>query len=87
MTARSSSLLGCPDVPAVSENGASDGGAGLCRPRCRRRYRGPGVAGPAPLEGNDPGDVWFATCIDGVAEAHFLKMPSIPSASGSSPAS
>lgn len=34
-----------------------------------------GVAGPAPLEGNDPGDVWFATCIDGVAEAHFLKMP------------
>ena len=33
------------------------------------------VRGPAPLEGNDPGDVWFATCVDGVAEAHFLKMP------------
>jgi len=70
------SLLGCPDVPAVSEEMArsmaervavvlgADVGVAVT-----------GVAGPAPLEGNDPGDVWIAVHYGGATEARFLKMP------------
>jgi len=70
------SLLGCPDVPAVSEEMALAMAERVCVVLgADVGVAVTGVAGPAPLEGNDPGDVWFATCIDGVAEAHFLKMP------------
>ena len=70
------SLLGCPDVPAVSEEMAlamaervaavlgTDVGVAVT-----------GVAGPAPLEGRDPGDVWIAVHYGGETEARFLKMP------------
>ena len=70
------SLLGCPDVPAVSEEMALAMAERVCVVLGTDvGIAVTGVAGPAPLEGNDPGDVWFATCIDGAAEAHFLKMP------------
>ena len=63
------SLLGV-DVPAVSEEMALAMAERVCVVLgADVGVAVTGVAGPAPLEGNDPGDVWFATCIDGVAEA------------------
>ena len=70
------SLLGCPEVPAVSEEMALAMAERVCVVLgADVGLAVTGVAGPAPLEGNDPGDVWLATCVDGVAEARFLKMP------------
>jgi len=34
-----------------------------------------GVAGPTPLEGNEPGDVWIAIQHAGRTDSRFLKMP------------
>ena len=70
------SLLGCPDVPAVSEEMAVAMAEGVCRVLgADSSIAVTGVAGPAPLEGNDPGDVWIAIHHDGETESRFLKMP------------
>lgn len=70
------SLLGCPDVPAVSEEMAVAMAEGVCRVLgADSGIAVTGVAGPAPLEGNDPGDVWIAVHHDEVTESRFLKMP------------
>jgi nicotinamide mononucleotide (NMN) deamidase PncC len=70
------SLLGCPDVPAVSEEMAQAMAERVCVVLgADVGIAVTGVAGPAPLEGNDPGDVWIATHLDGVTETRFLKMP------------
>ena len=70
------SLLGCPDVAAVSEEMATAMAERVCVVLgADVGIAVTGVAGPAPLEGNDPGDVWIATHLDGVTEARFLKMP------------
>ncbi|MDG1367194.1 MAG: competence/damage-inducible protein A [Acidimicrobiales bacterium] len=70
------SLLGCPDVPAVSGEMAVAMAEGVCRVLgADSGIAVTGVAGPAPLEGNDPGDVWIAVHHDEVTESRFLKMP------------
>lgn len=70
------SLLGCPDVPAVSEEMAAAMAQRVCDVLgADAGVAVTGVAGPAPLEGNDPGDVWIATHYEGVTETRFLKMP------------
>lgn len=70
------SLLGCPDVPAVSEEMAVAMARGVCRALgADSGLAVTGVAGPAPLEGNEPGDVWIAVHFDDETESRFLKMP------------
>jgi len=70
------SLLGCPDVPAVGEEMARAMAERVCAVLgADAGVAVTGVAGPAPLEGNDPGDVWIAVHLDGRTEARFLKMP------------
>ncbi|MCH1434829.1 MAG: CinA family nicotinamide mononucleotide deamidase-related protein [Acidimicrobiales bacterium] len=70
------SLLGCPDVPAVSEEMAAAMAERVCVVLgADVGLAVTGVAGPAPLEGNEPGDVWIGTHLDGVTETRFLKMP------------
>jgi len=70
------SLLGCPDVPAVSEEMAVAMARGVCRALgADSGLAVTGVAGPAPLEGNEPGDVWIAVHYDDETESRFLKMP------------
>lgn len=70
------SLLGCPDVPAVSEEMALAMAERVCVVLgTDTGIAVTGVAGPAPLEGNDPGDVWIAIHHEGRSEARFLKMP------------
>lgn len=70
------SLLGCPDVPAVSEEMAVAMARGVCRVLgADSGLAVTGVAGPAPLEGNEPGDVWIAVHYDDETESRFLKMP------------
>ena len=34
-----------------------------------------GVAGPDPQEGQEPGTVWMATCVDGEVEAVRTRWP------------
>ena len=70
------SLLGCPDVPAVSEEMARAMAERVCAVLgTDAGIAVTGVAGPAPLEGNDAGDVWIAIHVNGHTEARFLKMP------------
>lgn len=70
------SLLGCPDVPAVSEEMARAMADRVCAVLGTDiGLAVTGVAGPAPLEGNDAGDVWIAIHVDGQTESRFLKMP------------
>ena len=70
------SLLGCPDVDAVSEEMALAMAQRVCEVLgTDASVAVTGVAGPDPLEGHAPGDVWIATCINGVASAQFLKLP------------
>lgn len=70
------SLLGCPDVPAVSEEMAQAMAERVCAVLgADVGIAVTGVAGPAPLEGNDPGDVWIAIHVGGETETSFLKMP------------
>jgi nicotinamide-nucleotide amidase len=70
------SLLGCPDVPAVSEEMAAAMAERVCVVLgADVGLAVTGVAGPAPLEGNEPGDVWIGMHLDGVTETRFLKMP------------
>jgi nicotinamide-nucleotide amidase len=70
------SLLGAPDVPAVSEEMAIAMAEGVCRTLdadCGIAVTG--VAGPEPHEGNKPGTVWAAICIQGQTEAVLLNLP------------
>ncbi len=70
------SLLDAPDIPAVSQEMAIAMAEGVCRVLGSDvGLAVTGVAGPAALEGHDPGDVWIAICINGVSEAKFLQMP------------
>ncbi len=70
------SLLGCPDVPAVSEEMARAMAERVCVVLgADVGIAVTGVAGPAPLEGNEPGDVWIAIHLDGETDVRFLKMP------------
>ncbi|MEM9520812.1 MAG: competence/damage-inducible protein A [Actinomycetota bacterium] len=70
------SLLGCPDVPAVSEEMARAMAERVCVVLgADVGIAVTGVAGPEPLEGNDPGDVWVGLHVDGETHAQFLKMP------------
>ena len=63
-------------MPAVSEEMAVAMAEGVCRVLgADSGIAVTGVAGPAPLEGNDPGDVWIAVHHDEVTESRFLKMP------------
>ena len=34
-----------------------------------------GVAGPGPQEGQEPGTVWMATCVDGEVETERTRWP------------
>lgn len=70
------SVLGAPDVPAVSEEMVTAMAAGV------RDTLGAdvglalsGVAGPDPHEGIDPGLVWFGLCIGGETDAMSLTLP------------
>lgn len=70
------SVLGCPDVPAVSEEMAKAMAEGVCQVLgADSGIAVTGVAGPEPLEDNDPGDVWIAVHHAGRTETRFLKMP------------
>lgn len=70
------SLLGCPDVPAVSEEMAQAMAERVCGLLgADAGIAVTGVAGPAPLEHNAPGDVWIAVHVDGHTHSRFLKMP------------
>jgi len=70
------SLLGCPDVPAVSEEMARAMAERVCGLLgADAGIAVTGVAGPAPLEDNEPGDVWIAVRVDGHTHSRFLKMP------------
>ena len=69
-------LLGCPDVPAVSEEMAIAMARGVCRVLgADSGIAVTGVAGATPLEGNEPGDVWIAVQHAGRTDSRFLKMP------------
>ncbi len=70
------SLLGTPDVSAVSEEMAVAMAKGICRVLGTDvGLAVTGVAGPASHEGHEPGDVWIAISVNGRAEARFLQMP------------
>jgi len=70
------SVLGCPDVDAVSEEMARAMAQRVCELLGTEvGVAVTGVAGPDPLEGHEPGEVWVATCLNGEVTAQFLKLP------------
>ena len=69
-------LLDVPPGPVVSEEAALAMAEGACRALgADVSVAATGVAGPEPLEGQRPGTVWVATCVDGEAEATLLRLP------------
>ena len=70
------SLLGVPDGPVVSEEAAVAMARGVCdRLGADVSVAVTGVAGPDPQEGQEPGTVWMATCVDGEVEAVQTRWP------------
>jgi len=70
------SILGTPDVPAVSEEMAIAMAEGVCRTlHADCGIAVTGVAGPDAHEGQEPGTVWAAICIQGETEATLLNLP------------
>ena len=69
-------LLDVAAGPVVSEETALAMAEGACGALgCDVSVAATGVAGPEPLEGQRPGTVWVATCVDGEPEAHLLRLP------------
>lgn len=69
-------LLGAPDVPAVSKEMALAMAEGACRVLGTDvGLAVTGVAGPAPLEGVEPGTVWIGLWLDRKGEAVELTLP------------
>ena len=69
-------LLEVPEGPVVSEKAVTAmarGAAKLLDADCAIAVTG--VAGPDPLEGQDPGTVWMATLVNGEVEATHVKFP------------
>ena len=69
-------LLGVPEGPVVSEEAVTAmarGAAKLLNTDCAIAVTG--VAGPDPLEGQDPGTVWMATLVNGEVQATHVKFP------------
>ncbi len=69
-------LLEVPEGPVVSEaavTAMARGAAGLLGADCAIAVTG--VAGPGPLDGEDPGTVWMATLVNGEVEATRVKFP------------
>ncbi len=70
------SLLGVPDGPVVSEEAVVAMALGACEQlRAEVSVAVTGVAGPDPQEGQEPGTVWMATCVDGEVEAVRTRWP------------
>ncbi|MEZ5165096.1 MAG: CinA family protein [Acidimicrobiales bacterium] len=70
------SVLGAPDVPAVSEEmvtAMADGARTVLGADVALAVSG--VAGPEPHEGLDPGVVWIGLALDGTTEAVTLTLP------------
>ncbi|MYH96837.1 MAG: competence/damage-inducible protein A [Acidimicrobiia bacterium] len=69
-------LLDVPEGPVVSEEAVTAmarGAAKLLDADCAIAVTG--VAGPDPLDGEDPGTVWMATLVNGEVEATKVKFP------------
>ena len=69
-------LLEVPEGPVVSEEAVTamaQGAAKLLDADCAIAVTG--VAGPDPLDGEDPGTVWMATLVNGEVEATKVKFP------------
>ena len=69
-------LLDVPEGPVVSEEAVTAmarGAAKLLDADCAIAVTG--VAGPDPLDGEDPGTVWMATLVNGKVEATKVKFP------------
>ena len=69
-------LLDVPEGPVVSEEAVTamaHGAAKLLGADCAIAVTG--VAGPEPLDGEDPGTVWMATLVNGEVEATRVKSP------------
>jgi nicotinamide-nucleotide amidase len=69
-------VLGVPAGPVVSEEAALAMAEGACRvlgATCA--VSATGVAGPDEQEGQRVGTVWLGVCVDGVAEAHVVRLP------------
>jgi nicotinamide-nucleotide amidase len=70
------SLLGAPDVPAVSEEMVKAMAEGVCTTLgADVGLAVTGVAGPDPHEGLDPGALWIAIHLNGHTEAVNLTLP------------
>ena len=69
-------LLGVPEGPVVGEEAVSAMAAGVCRVLgADVSVAVTGVAGPDSQDGQDPGTVWMATCVDGEVEAVRVLFP------------
>ncbi|MDP7549876.1 MAG: CinA family protein, partial [Acidimicrobiales bacterium] len=69
-------LLGVPEGPVVSEEAVSAMATGVCRVLgADVSVAVTGVAGPGPQDGQEPGTVWMATCVDGEVEAVRVLFP------------
>ena len=69
-------LLGVPEGPVVGEEAVSAMAAGVCRVLgADVSVAVTGVAGPDPQDGQEPGTVWMATCVDGEVEAVKVLFP------------
>lgn len=70
------SLLGVPEGPVVSEETVRAMALGACeRLGADVSVAVTGVAGPDPQEGQEPGTVWMATCVDGEVQAVRTRWP------------
>jgi len=70
------SLLGVPDGPVVGEAAVEAMAIGVCRLLgADASVAVTGVAGPDPQDGQEPGTVWMATCVDGVVESVRVRWP------------
>jgi nicotinamide-nucleotide amidase len=69
-------LLGVPEGPVVSEEAVTAMATGACRVLgADVSVAVTGVAGPEPHDGQEPGTVWMATCVDGRVEAVRARFP------------
>lgn len=70
------SLLGAPDVPAVSEEMVKAMAEGVCETLgADVGIAVSGVAGPDPHEGLDPGVLWIGIHLNGESEAATMTLP------------
>ena len=70
------SLLGVPDGPVVCEAAVTAMAANVCGVLgADVSVAVTGVAGPDPQEGEEPGTVWMATCVDGVVDVVRTRWP------------